>query len=107
MELKRKDESQTVDLLARAWFAEKKAGKQKSLRKDTFEKHRRSYENSRGNTSARRILDVSGEELVAYLESINAGHERRCGVKNMFSQFFNWCKNSEAHYPKIRLIITR
>jgi hypothetical protein len=37
MELKRKDESQTVDLLARAWFAEKKAGKQKSLRKDTLE----------------------------------------------------------------------
>lgn len=37
-------------------------------------------------------MDVSGEELATYLESLNAGHQRRYNVKNMFPQFFNWCK---------------
>jgi integrase len=93
MEVKRKEESLTIDLLAREWFAEKKAGKQKSLRKDTLESIEEAARTLRRHFGPKRILEVTEEELVAYLESLKAGHRRRFNVKSLFSQFFNWCRS--------------
>jgi integrase len=92
MEVKRKEESRTIDLLAREWYAEKKAGKQKSLRKDTLESIEEAARTLRKQFGSKKILEVTEEELVAYLESLKAGHRRRFNIKSIFSQFFNWCR---------------
>lgn len=92
-ELKAKEESLTVEKLAIEWFTEKKAGKRKSLRRDTLESIEEATKTLRKHFGARRILEVTEEELVAYLESLNAGHRRRFNVRSLFSQFFNWCKS--------------
>jgi site-specific recombinase XerD len=71
----------------------KKAGKQKSLRKDTLESVEETARTLRKQFGLKRILEVTDEALVAYLESIKAGHRREFNVKSLFSQFFNWCKS--------------
>lgn len=90
-ELKVREASLTVDLLAREWFAEKKAGKQKSLRKDTIENIEEASRTLQKHFGSKKILEVTERELVDYLESLKAGHRRRFNVRSLFSQFFNWC----------------
>jgi integrase len=84
--------SLTVEMLANQWFVEKKVGKQKSLRKDTIESIKEASRTLTRHFGSKKILEVTYEELVAYLESIKAGHQRRFNVRSLFSQFFNWCK---------------
>ena len=91
--VKKREESLTIDRLATEWFAEKKAGKQKSLRKDTLESIEETARTLRKQFGSKRILEVTDEALVAYLDSIKAGHRRRFNVKSLFSQFFNWCRS--------------
>jgi len=93
VDLRKKEESLTVELLVQKWFAEKKAGKQKSLRKDTLESIEEAARTLAKHFGARRILEITTEELVTYLEGLKAGHQRRFNVKSLFSQFFNWCRS--------------
>jgi integrase len=92
-DLQRKQESSTVERLAREWFEEKKAGKQRPLRKDTLESIKDTSKTLRKQFGTKKILEITTEELIAYFDSLNAGHQRRHNVKSLFSQFFNWCKS--------------
>lgn len=73
--VKKREESLTIDRLATEWFAGKKAGKQKSLRKDTLESIEETARTLRKQFGSKRILEVTDEALVAYLDSIKAATE--------------------------------
>jgi hypothetical protein len=89
-------DSLTVEHLSLEWFKQKKEGKQRLLRKDTLDSIEEASKTLVKHFGPKNVAEVSTNELVDFLEGMNAGHQRRFNVRSLFSQFFNWCIQRKA-----------
>ena len=90
-EARKRQDSALVSTLAAAWHEDKSSGKNKKLRSDTIRGIREASELLAKTFVQSRILDVTTADLRRYLDGLNGGLRRKFNLRNVFSQFFNWC----------------
>jgi integrase len=89
---KAKAASATVSNLAAKWLAAKTNPNNRVLRKDTVDDIRKTSKILEKKFGSLRILEISESSMQNYLDSLGVGFRAKQNRRNLFSQFFNWCK---------------
>lgn len=92
-EQKRK-ESALVGLLATSWYESKRDNKRKPVKPKTLNAIRQASEHLKTAWSARRILSITRADVETYLDTLK-GIRWQKNIRDLFSQFFNWCIEHE------------
>ena len=89
---KAKADSATVANLSAQWLAAKTISNNRVLRKDTVDDIRKTSKILEKNFGTLRILEITESSMQEYLDGLGVGFRAKQNRKNLFSQFFNWCK---------------
>jgi integrase len=89
---KAKADSATVANLSAQWLAAKTISNNRILRKDTVDDIRKTSKILEKNFGTLRILEITESSMQDYLDGLGVGFRAKQNRRNLFSQFFNWCK---------------
>jgi len=90
---KAKAESATISNLVAKWLAAKTSpNSNRILRKDTLDDIKKTANILEKKFGSFRILEITESSMQEYLDGLGVGLRAKQNRKNLFSQFFNWCK---------------
>ena len=96
-EIKKREDSALVSMLAKAWHDEKKSGKHTKLRETTLKDIRQTSEILTEIFPGKKILEITTADIQRYLDAQDVGLQRKFNINSRFSQFFNWCIKRGDH----------
>jgi len=89
---KAKAASATIANLSAKWLAAKTISNNRVLRKDTIDDIRKTSKILEKKFGSLRILEITESSMQEYLDGLSVGYRAKQNRRNLFSQFFNWCK---------------
>ena len=106
---KAKADSATIANLAAKWLASKTNFNNRVLRKNTVDDIRKTSKILEKQFGSLRILEITASAMQDYLDALGVGFRAKQNRRNLFSQFFNWCKRqgftNENPLQNIQIIV--
>lgn len=98
---KAREATPTIGELAEKWHQVKAKGGLKKLRPKTVADIKETSERLTKSWGGLRPEELTPSAALAYLEGLEVSHQRKFNIRNLNSQFFNWCIKREitAHNP--------
>ncbi len=96
--LKKQEELQRsalVETLAKQWHGDKASGRTKKLRARSLADIKWTSELLADEFKGKRILEITTHDLETYIHGQKVGLQRKFNLRNLMSQFLNWCVAKE------------